>query len=413
MRARFAIPALCLVLAAPLVRAAEPFASYEAFRSELLRVTALPTASERTRAVDALWRRLRSLDQIPYRQGDRVAFLYLDRAGSATEVAWRGDMTDWDLVGSHLGRRLGDSRVWWVEDSLPEESRIDYKIFLDGSEWILDPDNPRTQVGGFGPNSELRMPRWVAPEEILDPAGVPRGRLGSYRRHTSAIVQDYVVTYRVYTPPGYAGGQDPYPVVWVTDGQDYSDPEMGRMTEVLDNRIADGTLPPLLAVFLDPRDPQDDRNRREWEYAEHPELYARILVEELVPAVDSAYRTMPAARHRMVVGTSFGGLFALYVAARHSGTFGGALVQSPALEYDEFVQGSRIRDEVRGTANGKTRVFLDVGTMHDGLERARALRGELESAGFGVRAVEVPEGHSWGHWRAWIDDGVRYGLGKD
>ena len=32
------------------------------------------------------------------------------------------------------------------------------------------------------------------------------------------------------------------PVVYFTDGQDYSDPRMGRATIVLDNRIAGGAL---------------------------------------------------------------------------------------------------------------------------------------------------------------------------
>ena len=31
---------------------------------------------------------------------------------------------------------------------------------IDGSDWRLDPLNPRQVTGGFGPNSELVMPGW-------------------------------------------------------------------------------------------------------------------------------------------------------------------------------------------------------------------------------------------------------------
>ena len=221
------------------------------------------------------------------------------------------------------------------------------------------------------------------------------------------------MTYRVYTPAGYHGGQESYPAVYFTDGHEYADSEMGRAIEILDNGIADGVLPPLVAVFLDPRDPRDDRNRRAWEYAEFPEKYSRIVVDEIVPAVDDAFRTKREAGHRVLIGTSLGALFALHVALAHGATFGGVVAQSPAMEYDEYARGDRLRDEIVSASGGKTRIFLDVGTMHDDLARTRATRAQLEAAGFPVRWTEVHEGHSWGHWRAWIDDGIRFGLGID
>lgn len=387
----------------------QPFPSYKAFMQELESRAGLTDAGDRERALDELWRRLEALGQIPFRHGDRVAFLFRDREGEAIEVAWRGDMTDWQLPGSHVGRRLGESDVWLLEDVLPSDARVDYKLFLNQKQWRLDLANPRQQVGGYGPNSELRMPDYRPPPEIVEREGVARGTLGERRIVTSSTIDGYRVAFRVYTPAGYADSGR-VPVAYFTDGQDYSHPEMGRVTTVLDNAIADGALPPLIAVFVDPRDPQTEDNRRQTEYADRPAPYARFLAEELVPEIDSKYRTQAEPAGRVVVGTSFGGLFATHVAFHHSAVFGGALIQSPAFEYDVHAHGDRLRKAYRAGESRPVRLFIDVGTLFDQLAYTRDFRDTLRRKGWTLRYVEVNEGHSWGHWRAWIDDGLAYLL---
>lgn len=405
------VTALCLaLLLASAPRAFPERLGYDDFIAELQRRASLGDRAERERSIDELWSRLRREGQIPFREGNRVAFVFLDEMDDTREVAWRGDMTDWELVGSHRGRRLGESRVWLLEDVLPPDSRVDYKLYRNGNQWLLDPDNPRRQVGGFGPNSELRMPDYLPPPEVESREGIERGRLGDPVRLASATL-GYDVAYRVYTPAGYEGGTERLPVAYVTDGQDYAHEQMGRMTFMLDNRIADGGLPPLIAVFIDPRDPRSGDNRRESEYGEHPELFARFLADELVPRVDGDYRTRTEAGARVVVGTSLGGLLAARAVLDQHRVLGAALIQSPAFRYDLQRHADRLRADWRAAERPPVRVFIDVGTLYDGLELTREFRDTLRERGGALRYVEVNEGHSWGHWRAWLDDGLAFCLG--
>ena len=125
------------------------------------------------------------------------------------------------------------------------------------------------------------------------------------------------------------------------------------------------------------------------------------------------YRTLAEPAGRVIVGTSFGGLFAAHVAFHHSETFGGALIQSPAFEYDFHVHGDRLRKAYRSGDRRPTRIFIDVGTLYDELAYTRDFRDILRQKGWQSRYAEVNEGHSWGHWRAWVDDALTYLLAAD
>lgn len=52
--------------------------------------------------------------------------------------------------------------------------------------------------------------------------------------------------------------------------------------------------------------------------------YLRFLVEEVKPAVDARYRTLPGPRDTMLMGSSMGGLVSLYALCEHPRVFGAA-----------------------------------------------------------------------------------------
>jgi hypothetical protein len=82
--------------------------------------------------------------------------------------------------------------------------------------------------------------------------------------HSAGVVTDniritshllgYDLQYRVYQPEGSPAG-GPYPVLFLTDGQNYLG--RGHMDQVLDREIGKGNIQPVIAVFVDPRDPDD------------------------------------------------------------------------------------------------------------------------------------------------------------
>lgn len=186
---------------------------------------------------------------IPFVSGDSVAFL---NKGDARSVAWMGDFNAWGYDHSFDNRekRIPGTDIWILKTSFPQDARLDYKIVIDESKWILDPANTRYQwsgVGGGSPNSDLRMPDWK--EDPLTRSRLPRaipGRVDHDRLYNSQSL-GYPVMYSVYLPYHYDPGRT-YPVIWVTDGYAYMHEHMGNMNTILDNLIFQGAIEPVVAV---------------------------------------------------------------------------------------------------------------------------------------------------------------------
>ena len=205
------------------------------------------------------------------------------------------------------------------------------KIVLNNSSWILDPRNSFRQVSGFGTNSELRMPEWEYPEETIARDDVMKGTL-SNNFLISSISSNlgYDVNYKVYTPYNYAS-LDSLAVVYFTDGHEYSNSALGAAVNVLDNLIYDEEIEPLLAVFIDPRDPNNSSiNRRIDEYAGNPD-FANFVADELVTEIDNNYKTIKNPASRGIIGTSFGGRNSAYFGLVRNDVFQKIIIHSPAL----------------------------------------------------------------------------------
>ena len=98
-----------------------------------------------------------------------------------------------------------DTDLWYRKESFEPNARLDYKLVINGSRWILDPQNPNTIAGGFGSNSELAMPEYEQPWEIVEVEGVAKGSLISENFTSSNTGKTYEI--QVYLPPGYDESQ--------------------------------------------------------------------------------------------------------------------------------------------------------------------------------------------------------------
>jgi enterochelin esterase-like enzyme len=384
---------LLLTLAACTVGAEPRIPELTSFDAFVRTLEAVASSGKRAE-VNAFWNALLASERIPFILGDRVAFLY---RGQARSVRWVGDFTAWQGGPPLPGRQVGQSDIWVAYATFPTAARLEYRIVLDGREAVLDPANPLQQWGGFGPNSVVAMPDFVFPQEVIPRDGVSPGSMGPPAALGSANL-GYTVNYQVYTPAHYEGlGQ--LPVIYVTDAHEYADPRMGNMPTVLDNLIADGTIKPILAVFIDPRDPETGRNRRESEFLANPD-YAAFIAEELVPRIDRSYRTDPAPDRRAILGASYGGVNAAYCGITYPQVFHLVAMQSPAFPdhgiYEAYASVDRL----------PLKVFLSTGHPWD--FDARPMKRILEDRSYPLRYMEVPEGHSWGQWRSQLDDLLIY-----
>ena len=400
------LPFLAALIASLAIPLAEPVVAQPASARGVLAAAAaagaISNAADRTAAVNALWASLRPgqpTSRVPYVAADTAVFLW---RGAAASVAVAGDHTGWSPSATLV--RQGQSDLWVRMDRFDAAARVDYKLVTGGSTWFLDPSNPNRQASGFGPNSELRMSAWQAePLTVRDPA-VAAGTLGPNVTLTSARYTTAPVTYRVWTPAGYAAGTDRLPAVYVTDGHEYADDALGAVRIVLDNLVAQGRVEPCVVVFVDPR--QGTTNRRQQQYVNNA-AFAAFVAEELVPAVDAAYRTRADRASRVILGTSLGGVFSAFLGATHPGTFGLLGIHSPAFWISEnpaWGGGPSIYTLMQQSAPGTFRVAMTTGTIRDTQAEAQRMRTILTGRSHALTYREVPEGHSWGAWRALVDD---------
>lgn len=349
------------------------------------------------------WNELKASGSIPYAVDDSVAFLY---KGNATSVTWMGDFNGWgyDKNFKNTGTRLPNSDIWILKASLPKDARLDYKIMLNGSDWILDPVNANQQwsgVGGGSPNSELRMPGWKKDPYAIEREGITKGKVQHDILYNSSAL-GYQIMYSVYFPKGYSTSQK-YPVIYVTDGYEYLHERMGNMATVLDNLIEDKKIQPVVAVFVDHREPVNRTNNKRMTELAMNSKYLSFFSDEFVPFIESSYSVSNNPKERAILGTSMGGLTSAYFGFSKPGVFGMAGIQSPAFWYKTEIY--KVCDNAE---NPPVKIFLTTGVINDAQDGARKMRDILEKNTCAYQYSETNQGHSWGNWRDTLDDLLIY-----
>jgi enterochelin esterase-like enzyme len=375
---------------------------YTSFQKQLARLHS-PSSTE----IEKAWQELSDQNQIPLIDKDSVAFLY---RGDANTVSWMGDFNGWgsDRKVKNVGIKIPKTDIWILKTSFPEDARLDYKIVLDGTNWILDPANPHQQwsgVGGGSPNSELRMPRWKE-----DPTSQPIDAIFHGRVEKDILINSkelaYQIMYSVYLPAGYkAKSTEVYPIIYITDGYEYMHERMGNMITILDNLIHQKKIKPIIAVFIDNREPVNRSNNRRMIELAMNEQYLSFVVNELVPKVEKQYPTSTHPEDRGIMGTSLGGLTAAYFSFSKPEVFGLSGIQSPAFWFRPEIY---VYCDNANKAPLKT--FITSGMISDIQEREGALKMQsiLEKKMSTYEHKEVNQGHSWGNFRDLIDDMLIY-----
>ncbi len=349
------------------------------------------------------WAELKKSNAIPFTHLDSVAFLY---KGEATSVAWMGDFNGWGYDKKFIttGTKIPNTNIWILKTAFPQDARLDYKIVVNGTNWILDPDNIHQQwsgVGGGSPNSELRMPGWKVDPATIERNNITKGELIDDALYNSTVL-GYQVTYSAYLPYGYTATQK-YPVIYVTDGYEYLHPRMGNMKTVLDNLIADKKIQPVVAIFIDHREPVNRSNNKRMEELAMNTKYLSFFSDEFVPFIERTYSVSAEAKERGILGTSMGGLTSAYFAFSKPGVFGMAGIQSPAFWYKP-----EIYTICNNAQNPPVKIFLTTGVINDAQDGARKMKDILEKNMCSYQYSETEQGHSWGNWRDTLDDILIY-----
>ena len=182
---------------------------------------------------------------------------------------------------------------------------------------------PPSTVQGFEPPTLTPLGTPVAPPTTL-PTGIPTAIPAACGETEGQVIVDTFfsqnagneVRYRVYLPPCYEQTGRQYPVLYMLHGLGFEmdDRHWERLglTEAADAGFVTGTLPPMIIVMPNGIDAQHD-----WDTGPYPE----VIVQELVPLIESQYCTWNTRETRAIGGLSRGGYWAYWVAMRNTDLF--------------------------------------------------------------------------------------------
>jgi len=238
----------------------------------------------------------------------------------------------------------------------------------------------------------------------------------------------------VYTPPDYdKNALHRYPVLVLQHGMGEDETgwtRQGKAQFILDNLIAAGKAQPMIVVMDRGYATQEGTPVVKLGTDVPPQNYQiafsafeTVVIRELIPMIDAAYRTLPDREHRAMAGLSMGGMQTLFIALRHqdlfayAGSFSGPVIQNftatgsvSALMQLPFDTQSAYGGAFSEPAafNRRMKLFwLGVGSAEP--ERFRASIGgaakALRSAGVQLTYFESNgTAHEWQTWRRDLND---------
>jgi enterochelin esterase-like enzyme len=250
---------------------------------------------------------------------------------------------------------------------------------------------------------------------FMDTRPVPHGVV-SVVTYYSTVLEKFR-RFHIYTPPGYEANQQKYPVLYLLHGANESDQSwstVGRAGFILDNLIAERAAVPMIVVMPNGHVDQTPPNVA-WGVPTSDPLplrgelveFAKEFATELIPYVESHYRTIADRPHRAIAGLSMGGTQTLNLAFADLGRFSsvgifssGILVGSvPNWEQDHLT----VLDKP-ALKNGLKMIWFKTGSQDPFIGNTKETVEMLKRHGFLVTFEESSGGHSWVNWRNYLHE---------
>lgn len=291
-----------------------------------------------------------------------------------------------------------------------------YRVFIDGAE--VNDASSGTFFGTGKDTSGIEIP-----EKNVDyylPKDVPHGDVRE-RWYKSATTGNWRRVY-VYCPPGYDTKHDArYPVLYLQHGGAEDErgwSNQGRAAFILDNLIAERKAVPMLVVMEKgyatragetpapigpPRPGQAPPNLSRMFGA-----FEDVVTKDLIPYIDSTFRTIPDRDHRALAGLSMGGMQAYTIGLKHLdlfaslGGFSGAGGGFGGAPFDVKTAFNGVMAHPAAFNPRMHVLFLSIGTAEAPRmqESVRGFHDALNKAGIKTVFYESPgTDHEWLTWR--------------
>ena len=203
----------------------------------------------------------------------------------SVKIALNHGKVDQDLI------RIGTTDVYALAMTLADTTAF---------QWTYDVDSK--QFGGGNLEVYTRQA-----DDYPNP-NVPKGKLTKQASWHSKLFPDTERDWWVYVPAQYTA-EKPACVMIFQDGGGYT----GLVPTVFNNLIAKGEMPVTVAIFVNPGNTlpgatPHERGQRNFEYDTLSDLYARFLLEEILPEVEKTVKLRHDAASRALGGISSGGI---------------------------------------------------------------------------------------------------------
>lgn len=298
----------------------------------------------------------------------------------------------------------------WTGDSAPQDEGFHYYQFeVDGAS-VPDPGS-LYYYGASRWGSGIEVP--AHDQDFYALKNVPHGDIREV--HYWSQTNNQMRHCFIYTPPGYDKNRKKrYPVLYLQHGggeNEYGWPEQGKTGLIMDNLIAEGKAEEFIIVidngtWARPRPaagqmtarPQGQRGQGMGLPSNWADGFMNTLINDIIPMVDSRYRTIADRKHRAMAGLSMGGMQTKAITMKNPDVFsalgifsGGIITAEEAAQTEGFKEAYKL-------------VFLSYGSRE--LENPRyggnqkEIIDELKASGVNAHFYVSPEtAHEWQTWR--------------
>jgi enterochelin esterase-like enzyme len=208
-----------------------------------------------------------------------------------------------------------DAKGVWTGESAPQDEGFHYyQLNIDGAS-VPDPGS-MYYYGASRWGSGIEVP--AKDQDFYALKNVPHGEVREqiyFSKSNNSMRRCFV-----YTPPGYNKDNKRYPVLYLQHGGGENETgwsSQGHANLIMDNLIAEGKTTPFIIVMDNgtwvPSSQsapvsQADRAKGNWPPKGWADVFAKTLLEDIIPMVDSNYRTIADQSHRAMAGLSMGGM---------------------------------------------------------------------------------------------------------
>jgi sugar lactone lactonase YvrE/enterochelin esterase-like enzyme len=264
-------------------------------------------------------------------------------------------------------------------------------------------------------NLYAQQEEYPQPAEARVQPDVPQGKVEGPFEFRSTIFPGTVREYWVYVPAQYDAEKPPALMI-VQDGLGLA--KNWSLPTVLDNMIHAGEIPVQLGLFVNhgivpaPHENAQPRFNRSFEYDGLGDLYARFLIDELLPEVAKTWTFSSNPDDRCLAGSSSGAICAFNAAWERPDAF--RRVLSTIGTYVSLRGADAFPAMIRKTENKPLRIFLQDGSNDLDIYAGswwhanQSMLSALQYAGYDVHHVWGEGGHNGKHSASILPDALRW-----